>query len=81
MVVLARQAIDFGAKSTVEEGALVRLSGKYFIIAVSTAKFSCDGKEMIGISTMSPIYNEMQGMRAGESFEFSGRKLVIEEIA
>jgi hypothetical protein len=74
------ETVDFGAKSTVEEGALVKLSGKYFIIAVSTAKFSCNGKDIIGISTMSPIYNEMQGMRAGDSLEFSGRKLVIEEI-
>ncbi len=74
------QTVDFGPKSTVEEGAIVKLSGKYFIIAVSTAKFSCDGKDMIGISTMSPIYSEIEGMRAGESLEFGGRKLVVEEV-
>lgn len=34
--------IDFGPKSTVSEGGLVRLSGRYFIIAVSTNKFKCD---------------------------------------
>src|SRR3954470_22321841 len=40
-----RQA-DFGPKSIVSEGALVRLSGRYFVIAVSTSKFTCDGREV-----------------------------------
>lgn len=73
--------VDFGPKSTVTEGALVRLSGRYFIIAVSTAKFTCDGRDVMGISTMAPIYESMEGARAGESVEFNGRKLVIEEVA
>src|SRR3990170_338586 len=34
--------VDFGPKSTVTEGALVRLSGRYFVVAVSTSKFTCD---------------------------------------
>jgi hypothetical protein len=43
--------VDFGPKSIVTEGALVRLSGRYFVIAVSTSKFTCDGREVMGIST------------------------------
>lgn len=73
--------IDFGPKSTVAEGALVRMSGRYFIIAVSTAKFTCEGREIIGISTMAPIFEAMEGARAGDTVEFKGRKLVIEDIA
>jgi hypothetical protein len=30
---------------------------------------------------MSPIYEEIEGARAGETVEFNGRKLVIEDIA
>lgn len=75
------QKIDFGPKSIVQEGALVKLSGRYFIVAVSTAKFSCAGKELMGISTMSPIFAEIEGMQAGESLDFKGRKLIVEEVA
>ena len=73
--------IDFGSKSTVGEGALVRLSGRYFIIAVSTSKFICEGLEIMGISTMAPIFEAIEGARAGETVEFNGRKLLIEEVA
>jgi hypothetical protein len=72
--------VDFGPKSTVTEGALVRLSGRYFVIAVSTSNFTCDGQEVMGISTMAPIYNLIEGARVGEIVEFNGRNLVIEEI-
>lgn len=73
--------IDFGPKSTVTEGALVRISGRDFIVAVSTAKFVCDGREVMGISTMAPIFEAIEGARAGETAEFNGRKLVIESVA
>ncbi|HET8721616.1 MAG TPA: hypothetical protein VFM24_06280 [Nitrospira sp.] len=72
--------IDFGPKSTVTEGALVRLSGRYFVIAVSTSKFTCDGREVMGISTMAPIFEAIKGAGAGDTVEFKGRKLVIEDV-
>jgi hypothetical protein len=46
----------FGPKSKVEEGAVVNLGGRFFIIAVSTGKFMCDGNEIMGISTQAPIH-------------------------
>jgi transcription elongation GreA/GreB family factor len=73
--------IDFGPKSTVAEGALVRLSGRYFIVSVSTAKFTCDGRTVMGISTKAPIFEAIEGAKAGETVEFNGRKLVIEDVA
>jgi|ERR1700754_957190 hypothetical protein len=75
------QRIDFGPKSEVEEGALVRFGGQWFVIAVSTAEFACDGVNYIGISTQAPIYNAMAGKRAGEIFEFRGRHISIEDVA
>jgi hypothetical protein len=73
--------IDFGPKSTVAEGALVRLSGRYFVIAVSTGKFTCDGRELMGISTMAPIFEAIAGARAGDTVAFNGRKIAIEDVA
>ena len=58
------RAVDFGPKSAVTEGALVRLSGRYFVIAVSTSKFPCNGREVIGISRTVPILEAIEGARA-----------------
>ena len=74
-------AMDFGPKSKVEEGAVVKLGGRFFVIAVSTGKFVCDGNEIMGISTQAPIYAELEGKRAGDAISFNGTELVIEEVA
>ncbi len=74
-------AIDFGPKSKVEEGAVVKLDGRFFVIAVSTGKFRCDGRDLIGISREAPIYAALEGKRAGDAISFNGRELVIEEVA
>lgn len=73
--------IDFGPKSSVKEGALVKLAGRYFVIAVSTSKFTCHGREIMGISTMAPIFEAIEGARAGETVEFNGRDLTVEDVA
>lgn len=74
------RTIDFGRKSTVNEGAVVKLSGRYFVIAVSTGKFTCRGREFMGISTMAPIFEALEGARAGETVRFNGRDLTVEEV-
>ena len=73
-------AIDFSPKSAVSEGAVVKLSGRYFVIAVSTSKFTCNGRELMGISTMAPIFEAIEGARAGETVQFNGRDIVVEEV-
>jgi hypothetical protein len=75
------RTIDFGPKSTVSEGAVVKLSGRYFVIAVSTSKFICQGRELMGISTMAPIFEAIDGARAGETVQFNGRNLTVEVVA
>jgi hypothetical protein len=72
---------DFGPKSVVEEGAVVRIGGRNLVVAVPTATFVCDGEEFMGISVRAPIFDAMQGKRAGESFCFNGRDMVVELVA
>ena len=74
------RTIDFGAKSAVHEGAVVKLSGRYFVIAVSTSKFTCRGREFMGISTMAPIFEAIEGARAGDTVQFNGRDILVEEV-
>ena len=75
------RTIDFGPKSTVVEGAVVKLSGRWFVIAVSTSKFTCQGRELMGISTMAPIFEAIEGAQAGEVIQFNGRTLTVEDVA
>jgi hypothetical protein len=70
--------MDFGPKSKVEEGAVVKLGGRFLVIAVSTGRLVCDGNEIMGISTKAPIYAELEGKCAGDVTSFNGRELVIE---
>ena len=74
------ETIDFGPKSTVVEGAVVKLSGRYFVVAVSTSQFNCHGQELMGISTMAPIFQAIEGARAGETVQFNGRKITVESV-
>jgi hypothetical protein len=73
--------IDFGPKSAVNEGAVVKLSGRYFVIAVSTSKFTCHGRELMGISTSAPIFRSIEGARAGQTVQFNGHDLTVEDVA
>ncbi|MBR0915838.1 hypothetical protein [Bradyrhizobium japonicum] len=73
--------MDYGPKSAFEEGSVVKLNGRLFAIVVSTGKFVFDGNEIIGISTQSPIYAELEGKRDGDAISFNGRELVIEAVA
>lgn len=74
------RTIDFGPKSAVAEGAVIKLSGRHFVIAVSTTKFKCQGREIMGISTMAPIFEAIEGARAGETVQFNGRDLTVEDV-
>ena len=78
--IAALQALDLGPKDEVAPGAAVRIGDRYLVIGVSTAEFSCQGKQVVGISQASPIYAALEGKRAGETCEFRGRKLRIDEV-
>ncbi len=54
---------------------MVKLSGRLFVISVSTGKFVCDGNEIMGISTQAPIYAELDGKRAGDAISFNGKRV------
>lgn len=72
--------VDFGPKSSVEEGAIITIAGRQFVVAVATDRFTCDGHELMGISTAAPLYAAIEGKRAGDSCRFNGREIRIEAI-
>ncbi len=74
------ERVDFSPKSAVEEGAVVKVGGRHFVVAVSTTRFTCDGVELMGISTEAPIYKAMEGKKAGETYTFRGKTMTVEEV-
>lgn len=78
--IAAIRNIDFGPKTEVAPGAVVKLGQRYLVIAVSTDSFVCQDQKFVGISPKAPIYKAIEGKVVGEVCEFGGRTLQIEEI-
>jgi len=74
------QAIDFGPKRSVEEGAIVKVAGRQFVVAVATDRFTCDGNELMGISNRAPLYSAIEGAQAGDTRMFNNREINIEAV-
>jgi transcription elongation GreA/GreB family factor len=74
------QTIDFGPKETVEEGAIVKLMDRTFVIAVATDRFVCDGTELMGVSVEAPLFRALEGKSAGESCTFNGHRFVVDLV-
>lgn len=71
---------DFSLTDTVRPGAAVSFGGRNFIVCVSTTRFEANGKTYMGISTQSPIYLAMAGLKTGESFTHNGAEVVIDDV-
>ncbi|HEY9234040.1 MULTISPECIES: hypothetical protein [Phenylobacterium] len=72
--------IDFGTKTRVEAGAIVKFDDRYYVIGVATGRFAYAGHAFMGISTQAPIFEELEGRRAGERFKFKGHEHLIQEV-
>lgn len=72
--------ISFAPTDEIELGAVAKVNGKYFVIAVAEPKFEFEGKEFMGISVSAPIYNQLRGKKAGEEFVFNKMNFKIEEV-
>lgn len=72
--------IDFGPKSEVDEGAVVRIGKMNYVVAASTPEFDIDGQPCRGIGSASPLYQAMEGLTAGESFSFNGKNMKIAAV-
>jgi transcription elongation GreA/GreB family factor len=74
------EALPFGRSAVVEPGAVVTVNNRHFVIAVPTQMLSIDGIDIIGISTGSPLYEAMAGLRAGDTFEFQQKTFEVTDV-
>jgi len=71
---------DFTLTDRVGPGAIVHFNERHFIVCVSTARFEVEGVTYMGISTGSPIYQAMAGLKAGDSFTLNDRVFDIQDV-
>jgi len=67
-------------KEKVEFGAIIISDISRFIIAISSGKIEVDGSVYYAISPAVPLYKAMEGLKAGDSFEFNGKRQTIKEL-
>ena len=78
--IAAIAGLDFGPQTEVGPGAAVRIGDRFLVVGVSTGEFTCQGQKFIGISQAAPIYEALEGKKAGEVCEFRGRKMKVTEV-
>ena len=74
------EALSFNPSDVVEPGAVIKVNGRYMVIATADGNFKFDGKDFISISTKAPIYQCMMGKKKGDSCSFNNNDFKIEEI-
>ncbi|MBD0257497.1 MAG: hypothetical protein ICV83_17420 [Cytophagales bacterium] len=64
----------------VTPGSLVRTNVGYFLVGVAVPPSDFGGKKITGISTASPLYQKMQGLKAHAEFHLGSIEYVISAI-
>ena len=72
--------LDGKLHDTVTQGSIVKTDKKTFFPSVSIEDFEVNGKELFGISTKAPLYQEMRNKKAGDKVEYNGEVYKIEEV-
>jgi len=65
----------------VDPGSLVFVQDQVFYVSTSIESFDYKGHKVICISVETPIYKEMKGLTAGDTFECKGKSYTITKIA
>lgn len=74
------EEISFQESDTVKPGAIVKINGKNIIIAIAKRSFEYNGEQYEAISSSAPIFKEIEGKKAGDSYSFHGETFKIEEV-
>lgn len=60
-------------------GSVVFTGDQKLFISISLGKIILDGEEFFAISPLVPLYKVLEGLQKGDSFEFNGKKRLIED--
>ncbi len=66
---------------TVMLGSVVETDApQKLFISISLGKIELDGETYFAISPMAPLYKAMAGLKAGDSYEFRGKKCKVKNV-
>lgn len=77
----AAKALDVSATDTVRPGAVIEMDGAHFVVGVPSSAFTSGGVEYTGLSTDAPIYAELEGKKAADTFSFNDIEHTITSVA
>ncbi len=63
-----------------EFGSVIITDSCRFYISISSGKIEVDGQLYYAISPMVPLFKVMEGKKKGDTFEFNGKKQVINDL-
>ena len=65
---------------TIQFGSLVKASNGVFFFSVGIGKLAVQNELIFCLTMTSPLGNVLSGKRAGESIQFNGKTITIEEV-
>lgn len=67
-------------QSSVQEGALLKLSIGWILVSVSMGQLELDGKEYQLISKDSPLFLALKNKKSGEKVSIRGKDIIVEGL-
>ncbi len=61
-------------------GSVVVMDNGVFFVSVSIEEFEVEDRKVLGLSTESPLYQEMEYKERGDTFYFNERQFKIQEV-
>lgn len=74
------KALHDDASSEICPGALVSISGKYYLVGVAFPKQVLHNTSIVGISTEAPLYQSIKGKKAGDTINWNGKNVLMESV-
>lgn len=65
---------------TVQRGSVVKTDRETFFVSASIERFTAGDQAYFGLSSASPLYQQMKGLKAGDRFSYGKTSYQIQEI-
>ncbi|MDZ7846602.1 MAG: hypothetical protein U5L96_07455 [Owenweeksia sp.] len=86
-LIISREEVDYLEeyesymdKETIGSSTVVKTNIGNFVVSVPLQVFTVEGETYMGVSTDSPIYEELEGHKEGDELEFNGQQIRIQRV-
>lgn len=76
----ALQLLTFEKNETIQNGSIVETNKGVFYFSTAFGKIIIDGKDIMLLSTIAPIFNAMKGKKKGDNVTFNTTTFLIHEV-